>query len=284
MTLGRYSVADPVILDQGEGPLRTNSKGELIVAGTSSTEYTEDAVAAANPSGGMMMAVRRDTLTATEVSADGDNVALKATSKGELATKDTDVAALVGPVTAVAWAAGDSTMMSLLKTLGTAALDVTTESPVAARRASDVIAVTPTLDTLIYAAGDTLFDRTAIAACVRANDKHAMLKSVCLIDKDDQKPQVKLFFFSGNNVFGTVNAAPSISDANAGEYLGSVTIVTADWEDLGGVSVACLKNIDLVLEPATGTQIVYVAGLLTAGTPTHTAAGLVLRFGVEFLD
>jgi hypothetical protein len=63
---------------------------EVIAGGTSGTEYTEDAAAAADPVGGMMMAVRRDTLSGSEVSADGDNVALKATAKGELHVKHVD--------------------------------------------------------------------------------------------------------------------------------------------------------------------------------------------------
>jgi hypothetical protein len=48
------------------------------------TVYVEDAAAAADPSGNMLMAVRRDTLSASEVSADGDNIAVKADSSGRL--------------------------------------------------------------------------------------------------------------------------------------------------------------------------------------------------------
>lgn len=63
--------------------------------GGSGTEYTEDAAAVANPVGGMKMARRRDTLTAAEVSADGDVIAVNATAKGEQYVKDTDVAAAI---------------------------------------------------------------------------------------------------------------------------------------------------------------------------------------------
>jgi hypothetical protein len=64
--------------------LRVSSTGALhVTGGGGGTEYTEDVAAAADPSGQMLMAVRRDTLSASEVSADGDNVAIKATSKGQ---------------------------------------------------------------------------------------------------------------------------------------------------------------------------------------------------------
>lgn len=82
--------------DGDYAPLQVDASGALrVTGGTAGTEYTEDAAAAANPTGGMMMAVRRDTLSASEVSADGDNIALKATSKGELHVSDTDLLAAV---------------------------------------------------------------------------------------------------------------------------------------------------------------------------------------------
>lgn len=57
---------------------------------TSNTGSVEDTAAAANPVGGMLLARRRDTLTAAEVSADGDNIALNASSKGQLHVKLAD--------------------------------------------------------------------------------------------------------------------------------------------------------------------------------------------------
>ncbi|MGE3710035.1 MAG: hypothetical protein AB7G35_10205 [Hyphomicrobiaceae bacterium] len=62
----------------------TDANGDQLTSFGGGTEYTEDAAAAADPVGGMLIARRRDTLSATEVSADGDTIALNATSKGEL--------------------------------------------------------------------------------------------------------------------------------------------------------------------------------------------------------
>lgn len=72
--------------------------------------YTEDAAAAADPTGNMLMAVRRDTLSVTEVSADGDNIALKATNKGQLHVKLADTVTIDGsgvtqPVSGTFWQA-----------------------------------------------------------------------------------------------------------------------------------------------------------------------------------
>jgi hypothetical protein len=70
------------------------------LTGMGASQYVEDVAAAADPTGPVIMAVRRDTLNAAEVSADGDNIALKSTNKGQLHTKDSDVAALIGEVQA----------------------------------------------------------------------------------------------------------------------------------------------------------------------------------------
>lgn len=67
----------------------TDTNGDYVSAG-GGTQYVEDVASAADPTGNMAIARRRDTLSALEVSADGDNIALNASSKGELYVKHTD--------------------------------------------------------------------------------------------------------------------------------------------------------------------------------------------------
>jgi hypothetical protein len=142
----------------------------------------------------------------------------------------------------------------------------------------DVISVTPTLDTSAYASGDTLFDSTAVASAVRVSAGRAVLQSITVIDKDDQGVALDLFVFDSSVTFGTANAAPSISDADAAKCLGFAQVLAADYIDVGGAKIACVKNIGLPLEAASGTTL-YIAAI-TRGTPTHTASGLVIRIGL----
>lgn len=58
------------------------SAGAYIDSVGGGTEYTEDAAAAANPVGKATIFVRQDTLSATTVDADGDNIAARAASTG----------------------------------------------------------------------------------------------------------------------------------------------------------------------------------------------------------
>lgn len=83
--------------DNGDGTASIGGGGG---GGGSGTEYTEDAALPANPVGSALIARRRDTLTPSEVSADGDAIALNATPEGELRTHHRQLPAFLGPQTA----------------------------------------------------------------------------------------------------------------------------------------------------------------------------------------
>lgn len=142
--------------------------------------------------------------------------------------------------------------------------------------ASDILVeITPTLDTSAHSAGDVTISETAIANAARASGACTILQSVMVVDKDDQKAQLTLYFFDRTVTFGTKNSAPSISDADAAYYMGHIDIAAADYDDLGGVSVACVKGIGLEMMP--NATSIFVAAT-TSGTPTYTSSGLALKF------
>lgn len=145
----------------------------------------------------------------------------------------------------------------------------------------DVLTFTPTLDTSIYADGDTLFDTTALASMFRVNGGRALVQSVSVIDADDQGVAFDLFFLATNVAFGTANAAPSISDANAlASNLRRVCrIDTADYIDVGGAKIASKDGIGAMIEAAAGVTGGYLTAV-TRGAPTYTASGLQLRIGL----
>lgn len=66
----------------------SDTNGDYVGAGAG-TQYVEDVAAATDPTGSMLIARRRDSL-ASEVNADGDNIALNSTSKGEIYVKHVD--------------------------------------------------------------------------------------------------------------------------------------------------------------------------------------------------
>ena len=142
-----------------------------------------------------------------------------------------------------------------------------------------LFSVTPTLDTSAYAAGDVLFDRTVLTNFFRKNDGTGILQSIQVIDGDDNGVAIDFYLQTTNQTLGTANAAPSISDANAAEILGPFSIAAADYKDLGGVKVGKISGLAQAIKSVSGARTLYISAVVTSGTPTFTAAGIVLRIG-----
>jgi len=103
----------------------TNLNVNCQVGCSGGTSYTEDAAAAADPTGISIISRRRDTMSTSEVSADGDNIGLISTNKGELRINDNSLNTALGTTADAAWASGAGSAISLLKTIATASLDTT---------------------------------------------------------------------------------------------------------------------------------------------------------------
>lgn len=147
----------------------------------------------------------------------------------------------------------------------------------------NIVDVAPVFDTNAYTAGDVLFDSTEIVGATRISGGSTKLTSLAWIDTNDNTAAVITFFFFRSNVsLGTLNSAPDIDDTEILEYQGHVALATTDFFDVTGAKVAVIRNLNLILEPTTGTSI-WVAGS-SAGTPTHTAGGAKLRLGFEYLS
>jgi hypothetical protein len=142
-----------------------------------------------------------------------------------------------------------------------------------------IINVNPTLDTSAYVAGDVLFATTEVTSAVRANDAGGTLMSMTIIDQDDQKQGMVIYVLQTNVALGTFNAAPNITDANSLNLLGRVDIAAGDWTDLGGTAVCSLRNLNIPIQPSSGTDDIFIAAV-TLGTPTHTASGIRVRIGI----
>lgn len=139
--------------------------------------------------------------------------------------------------------------------------------------------VTPTLDTVAYASGDVMFVSTVCTNAFRVTDGLGILDSVVLIDKADQGIALDLYFCDANITTGTINGAPSISDADCATIMAIVPVASGDWKDLGGARVANIKNIWATVKAATGTRNMFVFGII-GGAGTYTASDLVLRLGI----
>jgi hypothetical protein len=143
-----------------------------------------------------------------------------------------------------------------------------------------LVDVTLSLDTNVYADGDVLAATQEVASALRVNDGLGLLRSVQVLDEDDQGEDFDLIFLGADVSIGTENDAVSVSDENARQIEGRVMIEAADYYDMGGCQIATKEGLGLVLEAASGDTSIYLAAV-SRGTGTYTASGLRLRLGIE---
>lgn len=140
-----------------------------------------------------------------------------------------------------------------------------------------VVSATPTLDTLIYASGDSLHTTVlSFASAVRVTGGSGYVDKLVVVDNDLQSAAGELWLFSASVTPAAANAAHSISDADAALCVGVIPFGTYYASALNSVSVA--KDIRL---PFTVAATTLFGLLVTRGTPTHTASGLVVSLQIS---
>lgn len=142
--------------------------------------------------------------------------------------------------------------------------------------------VTPTvLNADAYDAGDVLFATTEIPNATGTGGNPCVLDSIVIIENADQTAAVMtLFFFDTNVTFGTPDSAPSISDADALNALGSFAMPSANFLDAGGTKIAYAGNLNLPVRSIAGSRSIYFSAI-SAGTPTLATGSLKFRFGFK---
>lgn len=141
-----------------------------------------------------------------------------------------------------------------------------------------LVPVIPVLDTNAYAIGDVMFDTTEIPLAMRINAGTGLRQTIYLIDKSDQAPALELVFLSANVPFGTPNATPSLTDANAENFMGYELVGTNEWRDYGGCRCAQLTNLGKHVQAAQGSRSIYVAAIINS-VMTFPLGSIVLRSG-----
>ncbi len=126
------------------------------------------------------------------------------------------------------------------------------------------------VDTAAYASGDLLSDRVAVllASLPGGAPVRGEIIGITLLDKDDEGALLDLVFLDANVTLGTINAAPSITDANSEKIVAIVPVTS--YTDVGGAKVARPSFDPIPFESADG--YLYVGAINGTGTQTYTAA------------
>jgi hypothetical protein len=144
----------------------------------------------------------------------------------------------------------------------------------------EVITFTPVLDTNILADNDVFMAAYEIPGVFNKNLSRKLM-SVVVLDTDDQAQDFDLFFSNATITLGTLNAAISISDADAAKLVGHVSMAAATHAtDLIGSTIFTQGDLNIVME-ATPSGSLWVSGVVRSGTPTYTAGGMKIKLGFE---
>jgi hypothetical protein len=144
-----------------------------------------------------------------------------------------------------------------------------------------VVDVTLVIDTAIYASGDVLSATAKIPNALFDKNSPAMWQSMLAIDEADLGPAFDVYLLRANQSFGAFNTPSAITAVGARDVVAVKSIVAGDWKDIGAARVAMFSSIGLPVTPETDSQgDIYIATVLTAGTPTFGSASLLkLRLG-----
>lgn len=252
------------------GITQTRAMRTQVEGGTASIGKAQDSATGATHTGAAIMGVRDDALS-TITPAEGDYAFARVNARG--ATWVAIDPAETGSLIAVGTAGSPSSEVISVQ-------GVTSMTPLEIGPLSRVFDLTLSVDTAAYSSGDVIADSQQCDAFFRKSDGTGVIQSLTVCCEADQKAAIDIYFLNANSAMGTENAAPSISDANSNNVLGWVSVAAADYKDLGGTSVACIRNIGLVVKATSGTDDLYVAVVSNASTPDYVNADdLILRIG-----
>ena len=142
-----------------------------------------------------------------------------------------------------------------------------------------VIEVTPTISTLIYAAGDAVGGLLEFPFAGGSDGQGGRIVGAAVVDEGDQAAALKLALFDVTFTATADQAAFDPSDDDMRNCIGIIDFAAADYA--GGVNnqIATKSNLGMPYVPV-GTSL--FGQLFTSGTPTYPATNdLTVKLFVE---
>ena len=165
------------------------------------------------------------------------------------------------------------------------------------RSYKNIIRVPPALDTSeAYGAADVLFISTEIPKAVIGKGGCSKLVAFFVLNQNLTDVDVDFIFTENSATFGSINETANISDANieAAKVIGFIHLdsgvsTTSSIDNSEIKRVVDAGNGDtysvstpILLQAAADSTSVYVAGIITGGTPTLAADDIDLIFHIEY--
>ena len=154
-----------------------------------------------------------------------------------------------------------------------------------------LLEVTPTINTDEYAVGDCLFVSTEIPNFFQSTNSSAEIKSVTIIDRSSDEPDMAIYLTTNSTTLGAINATADGADAVVDDIQCIIPIVTADY--LGGANYTDTASVACITDPANdgigcivssnGSSSIYICAILAQAAETFAVGDLTFKIGVKYL-
>ena len=154
-----------------------------------------------------------------------------------------------------------------------------------------LLEVTPTINTDEYAVGDCLFVSTEIPNFFQSTNSSAEIKSVTIIDRSSDEPDMAIYLTTNSTTLGAINATADGADAVVDDIQCIIPIVTADY--LGGGDYTDTSSVACITDPANdgigcivssnGSSSIYICAILAQAVETFAVGDLTFKIGVKYL-
>jgi len=139
--------------------------------------------------------------------------------------------------------------------------------------------INPTISTSAYSAGFTVGAIQTLTNAVRKSGGTAILESLTLLDKSNQKAAMDIFIFDVNPAAATTTDhaafAFSTNDVNV---IARVSVAATDYVTVNSEAVAVKSGLGIAVQ-ASGSANLYAVAV-TSGTPTYAATALQWVWGL----
>ena len=158
-------------------------------------------------------------------------------------------------------------------------------------RSYKLLEVTPTINTDQYAVGDCIFVSTEIPNFFRGANDYAEIKSLTIIDRSSDEPDMAIYLTTNSTTLGAINDTADGADAVTDDIQCIIPVVTADY--LGGANYTDNSSVACITDPANdgigcivssnGSSSIYICAILAQAAETFAVGDLTFKIGVKYL-
>lgn len=135
------------------------------------------------------------------------------------------------------------------------------------------LVVTPaiTVDTAIYAAGDSIGGKIVLPNAVRVSGGSSLLYSIHIFDRSNQKPTGNILIFNADPTAATItNNAAFVYSTDDLKQVARIPVTAADYATINSKASAGLVGLGRMVKAVTGTSL--WAAFVTDIAPDFVAA------------